>query len=257
MNKLDRLTRFVSSFLPAGRYRDEEFRRNGYMILPGLVPASIVESTKNLIDLDLAQNYDVSKEIEYSSQSYCPSLRESAQLMALLTETRVWDMVEWHLGHDTFGHSNAQIAIRKAHNSKDEYPPEAHIDGIKTAYNGLSEDELETFTALVGVFLTNVDRDFAGNFTVWPGSHLLLEDYFRKRGPQAMYEGMPEVDLGAPEQLRFSAGDVVFCHYQLAHCATVNLSDNDRYAVYFRIALNNQKEKRYHRLTNIWDGWLN
>lgn len=114
------------------------------------------------------------------------------------------------------------------------------------------EDELETFTALVGVFLSKVDCDFAGNFTVWPGSHLILEEYFRQRGPQAMYEGMPEVmheiALGTPEQIKCSPGDVVFC---LAHSATVNLSDNDRYAVYFRISLNNQKEKRWRRLTKF------
>lgn len=230
------------------------------MILPGLVPASTVQATKNLIDLDLAHNYDESKQLEYSNQSYCPSLRDSPSLMALLKETAAWDLVEWHLGHDTFGHGNAQIAIRKAHNDEQERAPHAHIDGVKTPHNGLIEDELETFTALVGVFLTKVDCDFAGNFTVWPGSHLILEEYFRQRGPQAMHEGMPEViteiESGTPEQIKCSPGDVVFCHYLLAHSATVNLSDNDRYAVYFRIALNNQKEKRYHRLTNIWDGWL-
>jgi ectoine hydroxylase-related dioxygenase (phytanoyl-CoA dioxygenase family) len=80
---------------------------------------------------------------------------------------------------------------------------------------------------LVGVFLSAVRTEFAGNFTIWPGSHRLIETCFIERGPQAMREGMPKVALAEPRQLLCSPGDVVFCHYQLAQAAAVNTSDFD------------------------------
>jgi ectoine hydroxylase-related dioxygenase (phytanoyl-CoA dioxygenase family) len=116
---------------------------------------------------------------------------------------------------------------------------------------------------LVGIFLSDVRREFAGNFTVWPGSHYLLENHFKARGTAALREGMPQIPLGEPVQLLCTPGDVVICHYQLAHTAAVNTSDNDRYAVFFRIwhrdldrhVSKNYRENVWQHLTNIWTGW--
>jgi hypothetical protein len=44
-------------------------------------------------------------------------------------------------------------------------------------------------------------------------------------------------------------------HYQLAHTAAVNLSDQDRIAIYFRVWLADIDERRWQLLTNVWDGW--
>jgi hypothetical protein len=43
--------------------------------------------------------------------------------------------------------------------------------------------------------------------------------------------------------------------YQLAHTVAVNLSDQDRIAIYFRVWLADIDERRWQLLTNIWDGW--
>jgi ectoine hydroxylase-related dioxygenase (phytanoyl-CoA dioxygenase family) len=51
------------------------------------------------------------------------------------------------------------------------------------------------------------------------------------------------------------ACDVVLCHYQLAHAAAVNVSPNDRIAVYFRVWLKDIENRRWELLTNIWNGW--
>lgn len=255
---IDRLKSSMSSLLrPSYRSRDriEELRRDGYTVFRGMVPEPFLESAREAIYLDLSQNYDETRETEYSNQSYCPSLRKDPRLIGLLEDTVVWTMLESYLGRDNFEYGTAQIALRKARNSPHERPPLAHIDGVKTPWNGVVSEELDSFAVLVGVFLTKADCDYAGNFTVWPGSHLLLEQYFRDRGPQSMYDGMPEVDFGEPVYVKFSPGDVVLSHYQLAHTACVNITDNDRIAIYFRIRFKDQKEKRWHRLTNIWDGW--
>jgi hypothetical protein len=70
-----------------------------------------------------------------------------------------------------------------------------------------------------------------------------------------MREGMPEVELGDPVQPFAKPGDVVVCHYQLAHSAAVNISSSDRIAVYFRLCLKGIENGRWELLTNIWNGW--
>jgi ectoine hydroxylase-related dioxygenase (phytanoyl-CoA dioxygenase family) len=68
---------------------------------------------------------------------------------------------------------------------------------------------------------------------------------------------MLQIGLGDPIQLFADPGDVVLCHYQLAHAAAVNLSSNDRIAVYFRVWLKGIAEQQWELLTNIWNGWRN
>ena len=66
---------------------------------------------------------------------------------------------------------------------------------------------------------------------------------------------MPTVPLGEPVQLHTEPGDIVLCHYQLAHAAAANLSAADRYAVYFRLWLKDIESRRWALMTDIWQGW--
>ena len=175
----------------------------------------------------------------------------------LLTDAPVRAVLDDLLGWERLAFNNGQIAIRRAHNTDRARRPEPHIDGIPTPHNGLSMDDptLANFTALVGVYLTAQTTDFAGNFTVWPGSHHRIEQHFRARGRAAMREGMPQIPLGDPVQLRCGVGDVVLCHYQLAHTSAANLSADDRIAVYFRLWLKDIDQRRWELLTDIWTDW--
>jgi ectoine hydroxylase-related dioxygenase (phytanoyl-CoA dioxygenase family) len=107
----------------------------------------------------------------------------------------------------------------------------------------------------VGVFLSPVRSEFAGNFTVWPGSHHRLERHFREHGLETLSNGMPDIPLGPPIQLMVEAGDVGLCHYQLAHAVAANLSTADRYALYFRLELADINQRRWELMTDIWQGW--
>ncbi|MBI3517205.1 MAG: phytanoyl-CoA dioxygenase family protein [Proteobacteria bacterium] len=237
----------------------EQLRQDGYVRFPSLTPRALVDAARAAIDDDLAHHFDPARQVEYDNQSFCPDLRRSAAITRLITDAPIRGIVDAALGWDRIdGYGHAQIAIRRAHNAERERPPEPHIDGIPTPYNGLPTDDptLSNFTALVGVYLSAQTRDFAGNFTVWPGSHHRIEQYFRERGPQTMREGMPAIPLGEPVQLQCAAGDVVLCHYQLAHTSAVNLSEDDRCAVYFRLWFNDIDKRRWALLTDIWSGWM-
>jgi hypothetical protein len=240
---------------------DEDWRaclhRDGYAVFPGLCPQPVVRAARAAIDRDLRINYDPLCQAQYDSQSYCPGLRGSRPLMALLLRSGIAAKIDEALGFGRLIHDWGQIAIRWARNSPQARPPEPHIDGLPTPFNGLPPDILvDNFTALVGIYLSPVRRQFAGNFTVWPSSHHVLEQHFRDRGPAALQNGMPQIRLGRPLQLTAEPGDVVLCHYGLAHSAADNLSNEDRYAVYFRLWLKEIDDRnRWQFMTRIWQGW--
>ncbi len=175
--------------------------------------------------------------------------------MNLISQSPVYNILDEIFEIDNIDWDKGQIAIRRAHNHPEPIPPTPHIDGFASGVNGLDEGKIYNHTVLVGVFLTPVRSEFAGNFTVWPGSHYVYEKYFRVRGPGAMREPAPTPEIGPPTQLMCDVGDVVLAHYELGHSAAVNTADLDRIAIYFRVWLRKVESDRWHYLTNIWDGW--
>ena len=178
-----------------------DFLRNGFVHLPHLVDDRLISNARRRIDEDLAKNYDPLLQQQYDSRSFCPAILGSADIMALFVNRAVKVQIDRLLVRKDLIFDEGQVAIRRAHNADENTPPSAHIDGIPTPHNGVPGNALAPFTLLVGVFLSDVTKEFAGNFTVWPGSHLLLEKYFNERGPSARFEGMPPVELGEPVQL--------------------------------------------------------
>lgn len=232
-----------------------DLRTKGYAHFPGLLPESVTAAARQAIGSDLRENYQIARQVEYDNQSYCPDLRGTLPIMGLIDNRQVKNILDAALGLDNIDWDKGQIAIRRARNHPDPVEPEPHIDGFSSGINGLTEGKIYNHTVLVGVFLTPVVKEFAGNFTVWEGSHHIYEKHFRERGEQAIFEPMPAPEIGQPTQLMCQAGDVVLAHYQLGHSAAVNTSDNDRIAVYFRVWLRAMENDRWHYLTNIWDGW--
>ena len=234
---------------------ENDMRTNGYAQFPGLLSDDLTGNALTAIEADLRENFNPARQGEYDSRSYCPGLKGTAPIMDLLANKPVTDLLDAALGLENIGWDGGQIAIRRSHNVPTAVPPIPHIDGFASGTNGLTEGKIYNHTVLVGVFLTPVVGEFAGNFTVWPGSHYIYENHFRNRGDRAISEPMPAPEIGDPLQLQCGVGDVVLAHYQLGHSAAVNTSDRDRIAIYFRVWLKQMESNRLHYLMNIWDGW--
>jgi len=244
--------------MPGGalsRAEKEKLYRDGYVVLPGIVPRPLVQAALHAINHSLgSRGLPPEKLQEYGARSFCPELQHEPVITDLLNATALQAAAESVIGAGKVQPvRGGQIALRFPASSP--RTPGPHLDGMYTPSNGVPKGTIANFTALVGVYLSDLAEPDAGNFTVWPGTHRLFEQYFRAHGPQSLLEGMPAIPMPAPVPITGRAGDGILCHYQLAHTAGGNGSPHIRYAVFFR--LSHVEHGRYHWecMTDIWLEW--
>jgi hypothetical protein len=227
----------------------------GYVRVPGVVPRIMVDAALRSINHSVGQGMDAEQMPIFRARSYCPELQASPEIVGLLHQTPAWALAESAVGAGKLRAAEAgQIALRFPI-AGEPGAPRPHLDGMYSPTNGVPEGTIQNFTMLVAVFLSDVPRPFCGNFTVWPGTHRLFEDYFREHGPESLLEGMPKVEMPEPMQVLTQPGDVVFCHYQLAHAAAQNASPHVRYATFFRLTHVEHALHKWETMTDIWLEW--
>ncbi len=238
-------------------WQKRELFEQGYVRIPGVVPRVMVDAALRAINHSLGEGMDPAQMPILRSRSYCPELQHTAVITDLVTRSPALALAESAIGVGKLQPVEAgQIALRFPGLQDPPAAPVPHIDGTHTPTNGVPKGEIRNFTMLLGVMLNDVSAPFSGNFTVWPGTHHLFEAYFRENGIEKLVGGMPTGDrLPQPVQLAGQAGDVVLCHYQLAHTAAPNVSPHTRYAIYFRLKHIRHEVFRPETLTDIWLDW--
>lgn len=229
---------------------------HGYLAVRGVVPPVMIDAALRAINSSLGEGIDPAELPRFRAQSYCPELQSQPVITDLLTNTPAWSLAESLIGAGKITPiRSGQIALRFPTMHDPPSPPHPHLDGMSSPNNGVPEGEIRTFTMLVGIVLSDVPQPYAGNLAVWPGTHRLYQQFFRRHGPDALLAGMPNIELPEPEQLIAQAGDIVLCHYQLAHGVTANLSPKPRYAIYFRLSHVDHDANRKTCMTDIWLEW--
>lgn len=230
---------------------------DGYVVIPGVVPRVMVEAAVKAINHSLGEKgMDPAQLTQFRAQSYCPEIQSSPAIAGLVNDTPALSLLESVVGEGCLlPMRGGQVALRFPSFADPPGLPRPHLDGMYSPTNGMKEGEIGTFTALIGVFLSDVPTENAGNFTVWPGTHRLNEAYFREHTPQALLEGMPKIDMPAPVAVTGRAGDIVIAHYMLAHGVTPNTSPYVRYACFFRAKHKENDEHKWEMMTNIWMHW--
>ena len=232
----------------------KELFENGYVHVPGVIPQVMLDEVKKAINHSLGEEgMDKDQLHILRSQSYCKEIQYKPVISDLFNKTPIIDLVDSVI--DTtkvYPIGGAQIALRFPTMADPVQPARPHIDGMYSPNNGVTEGTISNFTALVGVLLSDLPEDNAGNFTVWPGTHRKYEKYFREHGPEALLNGMPPIEMPEPIQIKGKAGDVVICHYQLAHGIGPNTSPNIRYATFFRINHVDIKNDWKAPMKDIW-----
>jgi Phytanoyl-CoA dioxygenase (PhyH) len=231
--------------------------QDGYVVLPGAVPRALVDDALRAINASLgARGIDPERLPTFRAQSYCPELQSEPVITDLVNRSSAWSYAESAIGAGNIDGPvrGGQIALRFP-SLEPPRPAHPHLDGMYTPTNGVPKGTIRTFTALVGVVLSEVSGPDMGNLWVWPGTHRQYERYFRERGAQALLEGMPSVPLPEPRQIMGQPGDVVLCHYQLGHGIGLNSSPQIRYAIYFRLKHVEHDANPWECMTDIWREW--
>ncbi len=226
----------------------------GFVKLPGVVPPETVGAALRAINHSLGNAGIPPADLPtLRARSFCPELQGQPAIADLVNKTPIRSLAESAIGAGKIRPvGGGQVALRFPIEGEPGEPG-PHLDGMYTPTNGVPQGTIQNFTALVGVFLSDLPHPYAGNFTVWPGSHHLYERYFREHGPEALLQGMPPVDLPAPEQFLCRAGDAVLAHYLLAHGIAGNASPHIRYAIFFR--LNHVEHDPRRNMVEMWSEW--
>ena len=236
-----------------------DFRRDGFVHLPAAISTELVETALHAINYRLGQGVPTEELRTWQSQSFFPELQSQSVITDLFNASGLLEILRDLMGEGNVAPaSGGQLALRFPREPNSEIrPPGSHIDGVHSPHNGVPKGTIASFSALVGVFLTDVNENNAGNFTVWPGSHLKMQDYFREHGTSIITdEGRtPPIEKGEPLQIKAKAGDAVLAHYQLLHGVAGNYAPRPRYATFFRVKHPDHNAHRIQCLSDLWREW--
>ena len=234
----------------------QQFFDQGYLHLPGIIPTETLNTALRAINGYLGREGMDPKDLNrYRAQSYCPGLGKESYITDLFNATPVKEAAESAIGVGKIKPvGGGQIALRFP-SLDPPREPGPHIDGMYSPTNGVKEGTIGNFTALAGIFLSDVPAPYSGNFTVWPGTHHQYEQFFREHGPEALLQGMPPIVMPEPVQITAKAGDAVLAHYCLAHGVAGNGAPHTRYAIFFRLHHSEHDQLHWESMTDIWREW--
>jgi hypothetical protein len=211
-----------------------QFGRDGYLVVPGLVPPEAVTDANAAIDALIAA--DPPPEGITGHHFYFERIEDQPALVRLLTGTRAYSMAEQLTARGALeGPPDVQVALT--------FPPyrhqpgAGHIDGLREI---MPSGGPRSFTMLVGVILSDQSADDMGNLHVWPGTHRATAEFARNHGvaellSAAAENSVPPVSQDHRLQVHGGPGDVFFAHYLLAHNIGGNTSSIVRRTVYMRL----------------------
>ena len=204
----------------------EQLRRDGYTVVSGAVPASLLSAARNAAERLNAQfpdGWERSKNESWREIRYC---RHPA-FMALVSN--VLDPLALEILESAPPVDYVQLAATfPGFATKGGVGRNFHIDMGQQA-------ALDVFNVLQGVALTDVESDTAGSFHVLPGSHAQLAELFRQQPTDAAVH-WGEIKLAGQKQFlsphmvvpRVMAGDILVAHSFLAHGTSANTTDARR-----------------------------
>ena len=234
----------------------QQIYEHGYVRVPQVIPRIMVSAALRAINHSVGEGMNAEEIIQMRAQTFCRELTREPVITDLINRTPAWSLAESAIGAGKIrAIGSGQIALRFP--SVQDPPPSArpHLDGMYSPTNGVPEGTIQNFTALLAVLLSDLPEPHAGNFTVWPGTHHRYERYFREHTPQSLLNGMPDIPLPEPIQITGQAGDIVLCHYQIAHGVTPNASPHVRYAIFFRLTHVDHEAQKWESMTDIWREW--
>jgi hypothetical protein len=192
------------------------FARDGYLVLPQVVPAPLIDAARRAIADRVRQ--DPPPAYQRGPHFYFVLKEGDAlpvPLLAPLVDSDAMPVAQSLIDGAPFDPPD-HVQISRNIPPFPHRPGGPHIDGLTPPE---SDGRPGTFTMLAGIFLTDQTREDAGNLWVWPGSHLGTATYLRAHGSDALASCVPypPISLAGPRQVTGRAGDLLLAHYLLGH----------------------------------------
>jgi len=236
------------------------FYLHGFLILKHAASQELIQAALDALPQPIA-----------NTVSYDPAV------LNLLYSTNIHGAVQQLIGADKQLYFDqgpyAQVAVREpgygcivknsnelASNNSDHW----HIDGTFQSGACPTPGHIRNFTLLIGVFLTSVQSNNAGNLAIYPGSHRALEQFFKQSsndhieqlkqvGGQYLIANKVASTFPLPlMQIKADAGDCILMHYSVAHTIAANETKQTRTTLYFRIKARNIEWYNGECLDDIW-----
>ena len=229
----------------------DHFLDRGFVVVEGAVGADVLAAVDDEVDRLVAAAPPRAGKVGRHSYYRRPAdMPAAADAFAATVQPLADALVAPHRIVNAFGY--IQVALNLPPN--DRRPAGPHVDGMD-----VDPAAPRSFTMLAGVCLSDEDGDDEGNLWVWPGSHEVLADVFRRHGPGALLACGGDIrafdqrlPIGAPTPVRARRGDVLLAHYLLAHETGPNLSARTRRAVYYRLSAEGHDGRSADILVDPW-----
>lgn len=223
----------------------EQFVRDGYVVVSGLIPEKIVAATRDNIckgmNISLTDKATWPENthglgdtvVQYTEPCRTAAMDDAAEELVgdlLLREMCISSILDLQ-GKPPYVKGFIPVLAFPRDDDKNSDPRDHtagyHVDGIH--FVTLWPDKI-TLVALA--YLTDT-QPFGGATVVSPGSHRKIFEYWAQRGElptpdNIMGEG---IDFAPPVFVAGKAGDVIFMHHLMVHCGSTNFDDHVRLAI--------------------------
>ena len=166
--------------------------KQGFLHIASAVPTSLVRHARRVINHSLGAGIDRRDVVRINARSFCEELVEDPRLLRLATKPRAWSYVRSLVG-DRRVERPQGVPDRPALSTARRNAPHVRCSTPGRLPHAVQRPSgrrcRDGFTLLLGVMLSDVDEPLSGNFTVWPGTHLRLEQHFRDHGVQSLERG--------------------------------------------------------------------
>jgi len=218
--------------LPLSGEQVQQYNRDGYLLVSGLIPKNIVSGAAAAIWLSVGADAQVRE--TWAILGPHPLVLRDKRLVATYTDSMVAAAAQLAGEHvASFRRPTRVFTVNNVPVSKDWQSHAPHLDGTRAELR--HETFLRPFRIGSMIYLTDVQHHGGGTI-VWPGSHLKLEALARSEPRKYKYlaalnADLNQVALSPPVELTPSLGDVLFQHYLCVHASSDNVSGAPRLAL--------------------------
>jgi hypothetical protein len=229
------------------------FARDGFLVVPGVVPEPLLAAVDADIDRLLAEQPPpagtTGSHLIFKRPERVPAIdalvHEGSPIPALARQ-----LVAPHVVGHAFDYVQVVLNIPPHPTG----PAPAHLDGHRP-----HQTHPDTFSVLAAVYLGDETAPGRGNVWVWPGSHRVHERLFAEHGTAVLLPVSgsasrldPPVDIGEPVPVLAQRGDVLLSHFLLGHATGPNTTATVRRIAYLRLRCDGHADRWADTLTDAF-----